>query len=450
MNVLLLRPPNGGRPAKCGSESLSLACIAAALRRDGHEVDVLDSLFAGSYPNDCVRKVVERSFDCLAVTALQDHKASLLHVVREVRKRRKDALIIAGGYLPSLASGELLAALPELDFIVRGEGETTACDVLGRIDRGEDWRDTPGVAYMRDNEVVMNQPPPLIKDLDSLPFPARDALTQDPTIPQAMVASSRGCYHRCSFCSIHSLYSLHGSYVPRQRSPQNFVDELESIVSATGRTKFGFVDDNFIGPGAKNRERAVRIADEIKSRGLKIRFSIECRADEIDEDTLKPLKEAGLKAVFMGIESGVQRQLDTFNKGTTTQQNIRAIELVEKLGLGIGSGFILFDPYVTVEELQENLKFIHGTGILRGPIPITKLRLYRGVPLVDKVREDGLLIDNGISLDYSFKDPRISLMYKVSVATEKFKKFVWRLRGNPDFIDELKSDGDEGEEQRAC
>jgi radical SAM superfamily enzyme YgiQ (UPF0313 family) len=202
-------------------------------------------------------------------------------------------------------------------------------------------------------------------------------------------------------------------------------------------SKFGFVDDNFIGPGSKGKERAVRIAEEIRARKLKIRFSIECRADEVDEDTLRALKEAGLRAVFMGIESGVQRQLDTFNKGTTTEQNRRAIELVRNVGLAMGSGFMLFDPYVTVEELQENIRFIRETGILRGPIPITKVRLYSGIPLIDKVREDGLLIEKGLDLDYSFKDPRIPLMWKVSVAMGKLKKIVWRLKGRAGFVDEL-------------
>jgi len=91
------------------------------------------------------------------------------------------------------------------------------------------------------------------------------------------------------------------------------VDEIESVVAGTGIREFGFVDDDFLGKGPKSKERAAIIAEEIIDRKLGITFSIEIRADEVDQEMLRRLKEAGLTRVLLGIESGVQRQLDTYN-----------------------------------------------------------------------------------------------------------------------------------------
>lgn len=231
----------------------------------------------------------------------------------------------------NLHSRKILLACPEFDFLVRGEGEITASEVFGRISRGEDWHDVPGIAYLNDGKPVLNPMPPLVEDLDSLPFPARDELAQmTPKMP-ALISGSRGCYHRCAFCSIHSFYGLHGGRAPRYRSPANILDEIEKVISQTGVREFVFSDDNFIGPGVKNRERVLRIIDEMKARKLDFTFTIECRVDEADEEILRMLKEVGLTRVFLGVESGVQRQLDTYNKKITVEQSRRAIELIRNL-----------------------------------------------------------------------------------------------------------------------
>jgi radical SAM superfamily enzyme YgiQ (UPF0313 family) len=358
----------------------------------------------------------------------------LINIVRAVRRRKKDVIVTAGGFLPTLCAEYLLPECPELDFVVRGEGEAVASDVFGRISRGEEWRDAPGVAFLKGKTPVLDQCPPVIKDLDSLPFPARDALSQAAFPPETVaIASSRGCYHRCAFCCLNAFYSLSGGRVPRFRSPERVVDEMESAIAETGIRVFRFVDDDFIGPGPKTRERVVRLAEEIRSRKLGIDFRIECRADEVDEDILKLLKEAGLTDVFLGIESGVQCQLDRFNKRTTVGQNKRAIEIVRRIGLNLRTGFILLDPYSTVPELQENMQFIKEMRLedeaKKAPAPfVTKLELHRGVPLVEKLREDGLLREKGVDVDYVFKDPQIRLMAKVAMASSVVSGSLRRIR----------------------
>lgn len=432
MKILLVHPPSDKGMASYAVESLGLGYLAAVLRCEGHEIEVLDAHLQCLSTRDTIREILSRSFDCLGITAMQCYQAALVSIVRAVRKKKSDALIVAGGYLPSLSTHQLLLTCPQIDVVVRGEGEATAVELFGKIERGEQWRDTPGIAFLADGAPVLNTPRPLITDLDSLPSPARDAImaTRLRDVPAA-IAGSRGCYHRCSFCCINSFYEISGGGRPRLRSPARVADEMEAVVASTSYTQFMFLDEDFVGPGTIGKERPVQIADEILARRLEISFSIECRSDEVDEDVLKRLKEAGLTRVFLGVESGVQRQLDTYNKNTTTEQNRQAIEVVQRAGLELVIGFIPFDPYTTPEEIEENNRFVQEhkpRAVKLNMSPLNRVMLYPGTPLTEKVRADGLLRERGLSLDYTFKDPQVEFLLGVARAAERCSRIFKRSR----------------------
>ncbi|MDO8683537.1 MAG: radical SAM protein [Armatimonadota bacterium] len=435
MKILLLNPPLDDEKSESFiSESLGIGYITAALRRDGHEVEVFDARVRRLNPKKLLGEVAAREYDAIGITATNGHAKNLIAIARSLRKRRSDALIIAGGYLPTLCADRLLALCPEIDILVRGEGEVVASELFRRIDQGEDWREVPGVAYLKDGGTVSTPPPSLIEDLDSLPFPARDALDQTKSPIPALIAGSRGCYHRCSFCCIHSFYGISGNRAPRFRRPEKIVDEIESIITTRGIKEFGFVDDDFIGPGRKGQERAVRIAEEIKSRNLGIAFSMECRADEVDEDVLKLLKDAGLSRILLGIESAVPRQLDLYNKRITVEQNRRAVEIVRKTGIKMTAGFIMVDPYVTLDEASENMQFVRQMGLMDdGNLAhmefLLKLKLFPGVPLVEKLRADGLLREKGLDIDYAFKDPLFRWAYRLLMAMNRISGGLRRAMG---------------------
>jgi len=435
VRILLLHPPvNYYMPPEYMVEPLGIEYIASTLRRDGHEVEIFDAHLQCLNLRQVIRELENREFDCLGISATAELRHALIAIARAVRKRRKDAIIAAGGYLPTLSAEQLLAACPELDFVVRGEGEQIARDVFGHIACGEEWHDAPGIGSLKGKTPILNPVPPLIQDLDALPFPSREGLMQAKVPTSAAVTTSRGCYHRCSFCAIQSFYAVSAQRVPRFRSAENVVNEVESVIAEVGTRRFRFIDDDFMGPGPKIRERVIRIAEEIRSRKLGITFSIECRCDEVDEDLLKLLKEVGLTDVFLGVESGVQRQLDTYNKRVTVEQNKRAIETVRRLGFRFRAGFMMFDPYLTMAELEENMRFIREMGLEQqakeASVPfVTKMIIHKGVPLYEKLREDGLLREKGLEVDYVFKDPLIRLMGRVALASSAVSTFFRRLLG---------------------
>lgn len=422
MRVLLLHPPvDGEEPPIRRTESLGLGYITAVLREQGHRVDLFDAYIRGLRLSDTIDQVLARDFDCLAITAYDIHKRTLISIARRVRRARRDAVILAGGYLPTFTAEKLLPVCPEIDLLVRGEGETVVREVFDRLEHGKDWRDVPGIAYLKDGQAVLNPLPPPVDDLDTLPFPARDELAGCEFELPATILRSRGCYHRCSFCSIPSFYALTGHRAPRFRSPDNVIDEAESVIASTGIREFVFADDNFIGPGEQGRERVRDFVAAVKRRNLDWRFSIECRVDEIDEEILSELKDVGLFRVFLGIESGVQRQLDTYNKRTTVDQNRRAIEMARNLGLIFYPGFIMLDPYTTLDEMIENMRFVRELQLDNKNRPLssglmTRLNLYSGTPLIERVRADGLLREKGLDCGYVFRDPALRLLINASLA----------------------------------
>jgi GT2 family glycosyltransferase len=174
------------------------------------------------------------------------------------------------------------------------------------------------------------------------------------------------------------------------------------------------------------------MAEELLRRDLGIQFASECRVDGLDLDLLRLLKEAGLRQVLLGIESGSERVLRRWRKGATVEQNRRAIETINKAGIALEPGFILFDAHTTAQELGESLGFLRSTGLDVSPMPtylVNRLSVYPGTEIERLMRADGTLPhspmklwENGNdpaavreyfqTLEYSCRDPRSEIAWR--------------------------------------
>ena len=172
------------------------------------------------------------------------------------------------------------------------------------------------------------------------------------------MSGSRGCPWYCKFCSISAFYRTPNGKIWRARSPHNIIKEIENLIKQTGIRKFNFIDDQFMGSGEIGRTRALELANEIISRGLNIKFMIQTRSDSVQEDIFSNLAKAGLFRVFLGVESGYQPTLDYFCKQCRIESNVKAIDILKRLGIKISMGFIMFHEYSTLEEIEANLDFL--------------------------------------------------------------------------------------------
>jgi len=400
-------------------EHLGFGYIASFLRSKGYSVEIIDAGIRAMSTKSLAREIMSRDFKLLGLAVIyQTAVSEQLSIVPVLRDAGLTTHITVGGYFPTLAHRELLEWRTDVDSIVRGEGEYTTLELLECLDSKGSLDLVQGLTFRRDGGLVENELRPLIKDLDSLPFPARDEL------PRAFerggcitVVTSRGCYAACKYCSIRSFYDGMPGSNWRGRSPENVLDELEEIVERFGSKKVKFEDANLFGPGSKGRERVVRLAEGIIERDLGLTFRFECRAENVDHDVFSLLKRAGLEEVFVGIESFVPRVLDYMNKGSTVDENLRALEVLARLGIRAGLGFIAFDPDTTLEEFFTNLemvkKFIFPLKKELGFYidPLGRLQVFAGTEihreLVQKGAADGSIFRD----DFVFSDRSTRVFY---------------------------------------
>jgi len=335
-------------------QPLGVLYLGAALREAGHEVRFFD----GSFLNHA--EVIERirRFDP-EVVGIYANTPLWPKAVKTAgdAKRVCDAQVFVGGPYPTAMGKKALKDAAEVDALVVGEGEVTMREALERLERGKSLEGVRGVIYREGERVVENPPRPPIEDLDSLPFPARDLL-EDKNLyvppagtyrrkPVAIVMTSRGCNARCIYC-----YQLTGERRIRYRSVENVLAEIEQCVEQ-GYREIRFLDDTFCG----DYERARRIAEEIRRRGLDITWFVSARVNQVDYQLLRTFKRAGCWAIFFGAESGVQKNLNALKKGITLEQTRRAVRAAKKAGLRVVTAFIFGIPGETYEEALRTIDF---------------------------------------------------------------------------------------------
>ncbi len=424
VRILLAYPGHPGIRPGDQEEHLGMGYLAASLRENGHEVDILDGSAEGLGHRETAREIWKRrhQFDMLGLSCLFADSLKITgRLASWLKNKGLRQHITVGGHPPTFVYREILEKWPAIDSVVIGEGEDTLRELADALDRERSFSAIAGLAAREDGEIVIGPPRPMLQNLDSLPFPARDTVAQhNQTTPitTASILKSRGCYWRCSFCDTSAFYRLSAGRPWRSRTPGLVVDEMEQLVREHGVRHIRFWDDNFIGPGRLGKRLAGQLATEILERDLKMSYSMECRVNDIDPELFSRLKESGLTRVFLGIESGIQRSLDTFNKGVSVAQNAAAIAMLRELGLDVRVGFILFDPYTTLEELSANMEWLR-TNV--GPVssirkiltqPLNILEVYEGAPIIDRLRQEGLLRGDFTGYRYQFADRRVNALVK--------------------------------------
>ena len=426
-DVLLVNPPLSS--VYESYEHLGLGYIAAYLRKADIKVKILNlSRWRVSQAVKEVRKYTSRVIG--VSIPFQEGARRAFSFIVALRKAGITCHISIGGVYPTFACDELTIMFPEVDSVVLGEGEETFLELAQRVVGGSDWRDTNGIGYRHEGYLIRNNPRPLIRDVDSLPFPARDTLSELPGQKNlATMVTSRGCYGRCSFCSVEPFYSAFGPKL-RMRSSSSVLEEISLLYNQYSVRNISFNDAIFIGGKGKGFVRAGEIAEGIIKRNMDLRFSIECRANDVDTGLFALLKQAGLSKVFIGIESGSQAVLDRFCKDTTVEENLKAMEILSELDLVTAMGFITFDDRITFTELNENLLFIRKA---REIFPQNRLNfnvLGKLLPLAGTeaerhMKETGKYRGNSLKFDYDFDDKRINMLYKT---IKSGADFFWKVK----------------------
>lgn len=400
MRVLLLEHPRRIAPERCNdiantplSSCLLTGYVAAVLKSRGHDVEIIEG-YLDQLPYEEIAKVVARiSPDLLGVhmVYLWQKDENLFSFLEEVKSSGTAPYIAVYGYYPTFAFDILLGECAAVDAVVIGEPEFTFAELAETLGRDKRCVEIPGLAVRGEGGSIRFSRRRLIEDLDQLPFPVRTPAMM--RLPEVNIQGSRGCYGKCTFCYINSFYGFGPRW--RGRSPENIVAEIDDILEKWGKRDFYFTDPNFFGPGERGQRRAQRLASLLRSR--RIRFGLEARVNDIRDETIGALVEAGLRSVLLGLESGSEASLRRMRKMTTVAQNEAALGILRKHGIEPNIGFIMFEPDSTLEDVRANLEFLKRNRLLER-LEITANVLYhhqivlRGTPAYHQLERDGRLM----------------------------------------------------------
>jgi len=390
--------------------NLGMGYLAAVLQQHGRTVEMIDV-------RDGAERIAERLLNKQPLVVgfsliFQFFLPQFRSIASHLRAAGITSHFTIGGHYPSLCHDETLKNFPELDSVVRYEGEFTLLELVERLSGGSDWRQTPGIAYLFEDQVALSEPRALVHDLDTLPFPHRpykpERIGGFPTLP---LLTSRGCARRCSFCSIHTFYRTAPGKVVRVRKPERVIDEMLELYQQHRIRVFLFQDDDFPLWGRAGRRWADELVDRLHESGLADNtvWKISCRGEYVEPELFAKLRDAGLFLVYMGIESGVKQGLEILFKEMTVEQNLAAVRTLKELGIIFSYGFMLFDPSSTFDSVRENLGFLRQI-VGDGSAGATFCRMlpYGGTPIRDRLLQEGRLRGDLTHPDYVFLDLRLN------------------------------------------
>ena len=362
--ILLVQPPQGDfvrrRIFNPGVEiPLHLGYMAAVLERNAIPSMILDL------------RLHERPFDKLGwtvrqfrpgVVGLSAYTSEIGNAGRAaalVKEIDPEVLVVLGGHHASAVPEDTLARYGEIDCLVRGEGELTLVELMGRWKEGRGFDDVAGLVTRTDTGARLHAQRPLIADLDDLPMPARHRMelaryAPHPAtgnafrLPTTGIMASRGCPFHCRYCS----KGVWGNTL-RVRSVEGILQEIERC-----RTDFGITDLRFFDDGLTMPKMPLD-----KLCGAMIRYDrgltwncYSCVGD-VTEARLRLMKRAGCYHVKYGIEFGTDKALRLTGKGSTLAQARAAVAMTKQVGIECKASFILGIPGETMADCEQTLRF---------------------------------------------------------------------------------------------
>ncbi|MBU1228834.1 MAG: B12-binding domain-containing radical SAM protein [Proteobacteria bacterium] len=358
MRTLLINPPWIRRHGNIWLDiasvmpPLGLAWLAAQLERQGHPVTILDAHAERlDLPMIATRLRDLGHFDLVGITATTSLITNALAIARIARSEYPEARIMLGGVHPTVLPEEVLSD-PNVNLVVRGEGEMTLLEIVA----GADLRDIQGISFRDGSGFVHTPERPLVQDLDSLAPPAYHLLPMSRYYPAAgayrrlpavSMLATRGCPGRCTFC-----YRLFGSRI-RVRSGRLLAQEAKNLQDRFGIREISFYDDTF----TVFRKEVEAFLDGLEEFGVDISWSCFSRVDAVDEDLLRRMKASGCHQIMYGVESADPDILRNIGKRITTEKVEHAVRMTQKAGIDVRAAFMIGNPGETPASMEATFQF---------------------------------------------------------------------------------------------
>ena len=370
---------------------LGMLYIATYLRENGIDVSIIDEAAQGYSLKDTVDWVKKENPDILGFSTCSSSGRKAALIAERVKQKNPDIVTVFGNFYATFNAERILKKYPFVDVIIRGEGEHTSLELAEFLEKKANLKKVLGINFRNNGNIISTPDRPLIKNVDSLPFPDREMLDAEyhNTTAGLVVApkkfssfvSSRGCVFKCRFCGCRRL----ARNLWRSRSVDNILEELH-LLSSQGYKQFLFVDDNF----TLNPKRVIKLCQRLKKEKVDVEFFAEGRVDNCPQNMLQEMVRANCKMIYFGIENATQKVLDYYDKRTTPKQAEDATKKARKARLDvIVASFILGAPNETRKEIQNTLNFAQKIQV---DIPqFNILATFPGTDIWEELKMQGVL-----------------------------------------------------------
>ncbi|MBU0461790.1 MAG: B12-binding domain-containing radical SAM protein [Nanoarchaeota archaeon] len=403
---------------------LGLGYIGTISKQMGYNVHLIDAEARKLSVEEIVEEVNQHQPSIIALNIVATNIGLARKILSQVHIT-PSTLVMAGGAHPTLLPEVVFKTIPEIQIIVRGEGELVWAKILCNFPNLR-LHEVKGISFRMGDSIVHNPDEQLIEDLDEIPFIDRTLFTNDPYkkggSAEAAVISSRGCNYNCVFCSVPSLCRRR----VRFRSVNNVVDEIELLHRMYGVTSIRFMDDNF----THKLDRVRELSSEFIKRGINIKWRALSRLENIDEETLSLMKQAGCYLLSFGIESANRDVQRLIRKIVDLDKLKKTLQICKKIGIKTKGFFTIGYPDETDDQINQTIDFAVNSGF--DDICISIVRVFPATSLSDILMARGWNEEETLSY-HQFKsvlkkdelNEQEKMMYdSLSKQGFKFDKFV--------------------------
>ena len=364
-------------------------CLLAAVIKPYYKADILDCNVKDLSLDETLRQITEYDPEYVGITCMAVEYSRHAHLIADgIKKVLPEIKVILGGVYCTLMPDVAMQDL-SIDYCVLGEGEVVLKKLLDCLEHKLPPKDLDGVAYRKDNSLIIKPQKEFIEDLDALPLPAFDQVdfsnygyvnqkfsftdTRD-AVPVAKIYASRGCPVGCNFCAVEHIAGRKF----RCRSVESVLDEIQFMISTYGVKEIVFYDDNLL----FNRQRAKKMFQGIIDRKFNIKIKpANVAVYRLDKEMLELMKEADCTLLVFAIESSSNRVLHKImGKPLSVETVPPIVEYAKRLGFRCAALFVIGNPGETWDEIRQTFSFAEHLDIychFSIATPLPKTRLYK-------------------------------------------------------------------------
>jgi anaerobic magnesium-protoporphyrin IX monomethyl ester cyclase len=406
----------------------ALLILAAYVERElpGTDIEIVDCQ-ADRLDWSSLERYIESANPTIVLTSGFTTNAYTCAKTCEIAKNvSEDIITIVGGIHFSFTPEESLRSFPEIDYIVRGEGEQTVIDLLRILEKKGKISEVKGISYRKNNEIIHNPPRPLIENLDTLPYPAYHLVEEKlkryhftmmagRNTRYMILEGARGCEHHCSFCTQWS----HWGSRWRTKSAKRIADEIEFLHDTYGGVFLWLTDDHM-----NLSARGKQLYEELRQKPCKedIMLFFQTRTDDVAHhpDLVGKLREVGTYWIMCGVENDSEETLKEYKKGTKTSDAYATMKILNENDIFAQAMFVIGARRDTHESIERLRQFSID---LAPDIAIyTALTPFPGTVYYETAKNSGWIQDT----NYSNYDMAHAIMPTDSLTRKEVQEELWR------------------------